>query len=130
MERLTQKVEALGDVWLLENGKTKEMVTESNEYKKYFEKLAELEELEELEEQRLLLHLPCKLGDDFYWISDEEPEHGIKSEVKICGKIKGIAVMEDGFYIIDEDGDMNKVGSRYALLTREDAEKKLEEMED
>ena len=25
MERLTQKVESLGDIWLLENGKTKEM---------------------------------------------------------------------------------------------------------
>lgn len=84
---------------------------------------------EELEERGLLLRLPCKLGDDFYWISDEEPEHGIKSEVKICGKIKGIAVMEDGLYIIGEDGDMNKVGSQYALLTRDDAERKLKEME-
>lgn len=90
--------------------------------------LEKLFRYEELEEQGLLLRLPCKLGDDFYWISDEEPEHGIKSEVKICGKIKGIAVMEDGFYIIGEDGDMNKVGSQYALLTRYDAEQKLKEM--
>ena len=92
--------------------------------------LEKLAEYEDLEEQGLLLRLPCKLGDDFYWISDEEPEHGIKSDVKIFGKIKGIAVMEDGLYIIGEDGDMNKVGSRYALLTREDAERKLKEMEE
>lgn len=85
---------------------------------------------EDAEEQGLLLHLPCKSGDDFYWISDEEPEHGIKSEVKICGKIKGVALMEDGIYIIGEDGDMDKVGSRYALLTRDDAERKLKEMEE
>ena len=66
MERLTQKVESLGDIWMLENGRTKEMVTESNEYKEYFEKLAEYEELEE---QGLLLRLPCKVGSDVFCIS-------------------------------------------------------------
>ena len=67
MDRLTQKVEALGDIWLLENGKTKEMVTDSKEYKEYFEKLAEYEELEE---QGLLIRLPCKVGDTVYVIAN------------------------------------------------------------
>ncbi len=46
-----------------------------------------------------------------------------KREVMNGGKIKGIAVMEDGFYITDKDGNMDKIGTRYAFLTREDAEK-------
>ena len=65
MERLTQTVKSLGDIWLLENGKTKEMVADSNEYKQYFEKLAEYEELEE---QGLLIRLPCKVGERLFVI--------------------------------------------------------------
>ena len=125
MERLTQKVEALGDVWLLKNGKTKEMVTDSNEYKEYFEKLAEYEELEE---QGLLLRLPCKLGDVPYWISDY-CEDGL--EIKVDNPITAIAIKKDGIYISTEhDTGYYKIGSQWALLTREDAERKLKEMEE
>ena len=63
MERLTQRVKPIEDLWLLKNGKTKEMVTESNGYKEYFEKLADYEDLEE---QGLLILLPCKIGTVLY----------------------------------------------------------------
>ena len=65
MERLTRRVEALGDVWLLEKGKPSELITDNDDYYNYFKKLAEYEDLEE---QGLLLHLPCKVGDTVYRI--------------------------------------------------------------
>lgn len=130
MERLTQRVESLGDVWLLENGKTKEMITDSNEYRKYFEKLAEYEDAEE---QGLLVRLPCKLGDVPYWISDEDDDGNKVLTIKKGKPITGISVRKDGVYVSTNDfelGALCKIGSRWALLTREDAERKLREMEE
>lgn len=94
------------------------------------EPLKKLYEYEQEEENGRLAHLPCRLGDDFYWITDEDPDTGTKREVMIGGKIKGITVTEDGFYIANEDGFMDKIGSRYFLLTREDAERKMKDMEE
>lgn len=65
MDRLTQKVEALGDVWLLEKGKPSELITDNDDYYNYFKKLAEYEDLEE---QGLLVRFPCKIGDTVYRI--------------------------------------------------------------
>ncbi len=94
------------------------------------EPLKKLYEYEQEDENGRLAHLPCRLGDDFYWITDEDPDTGAKREVMIGGKIEGITVIKDGFYITNKDGFMDKIGTRYALLTKEDAEKKLKEMED
>lgn len=68
--------------------------------------------------------LPCKVGDDLYWINEE-------SEVK-CQKnaIAGIVVTNDGFEIIDTDNNRDKLGTRYAYLTHKEAEKALKERED
>ena len=137
MERLTQKVESLGDVWLLENGKTKEMVTESNEYKEYFEKLAELEELEE---QGLLLHLPCKVGDEIYKIPylsiyklNIVNGHGENNRV-YKQKVNEIKLFKNGSYVLVTCDGMDCVSSDYFniawFLTKEQADKKLKEMED
>lgn len=111
-------------------GKAKECFFDDKEKfnckdKQIYEKLREYEELEE---QGLIVKLPCKLGDDFYWIDAEE----MKVEKHENG-IEGILLKEDGFYVatsITADLlDIDKVGSRWALLSKEQAEQKLKEME-
>ena len=132
MERLTQKVEALGDIWLLENGKTKEMVTESNEYKEYFEKLAEYEELDE---QGFIIRLPCNVGDKLFTIWHEyNIGQVVAVEVKVicfeiysCRKnirINAEPVLKRGCIYKFYDDDFGKVLFR----TKEEAERKLEEI--
>lgn len=111
-------------------GKAKECFFDGKEKfnckdKQIYEKL---KEYEELEEQGLLAKLPCKLGDDLYWINDEE------MKVEKCENgIKGILIKEDGFHVatsITVDMiDIDKVGSQWALLSEEQAEQKLKEME-
>lgn len=95
--------------------------------KKIYEKLREYEELEE---QGLLVKLPCKLGDNLYWIDDEFGKMRVE---KHENGIKGILLKEDGFYVatsITADLiDIDKVGSQWALLSKEQAEQKLKEME-
>lgn len=76
---------------------------------------------ENLEAEGRLAILPCKVGDDIWWIDDEEPF--VKCEK---GDIKGIVVTADGFMIVDTHGELNRIGTRYCYLTREDAEKALE----
>ena len=68
--------------------------------------------------------LPCKIGDDLYWISDE-------NEVE-CQRnaIVGIVVKDGCFEALDIDGNIDKIGTRYAYLSREEAEKALKESED
>ena len=87
-----------------------------------------LKEYEDLEEQGLLVKLPCKLGDDLYWIDAEE----MRVEKHENG-IKGILLKEDGFYVVTSITadllDIDKIGSRWALLSVEQAEQKLKEME-
>ena len=75
------------------------------------------------EDKSLIVELPCRVGDDLYWISDE-------NEVK-CQRnaIVGIVVKDSGFEVLDTDGNIDKIGTRYAYLTREEAERALEERE-
>lgn len=91
-----------------------------------------LKEYEDLEEQGLLIRLPCKLGDDLYWISSEDddgnPIPTIKKEEQ---GIKNILINEDGIFVNTQDyfpDPCDKLGERYALLSREEAEQKLKEM--
>ena len=73
-------------------------------------RLAEkLKYYEDLEEQGRLLALPCKIGDRLYWIDDEDE------------KVQAIGI--DEFFTAPDT-----IGSRYALLTLEDANKMLAEM--
>lgn len=84
--------------------------------------LAKLARYENAEEAGRLAELPCKVGDDIWWIDDEAPF--VKCEK---GDIKGIVVTADGFMIVDTHGELNRIGTRYCYLTKEDAEKALEE---
>lgn len=78
---------------------------------------------ENFKDKSLIVELPCRVGDDLYWISDE-------NEVK-CQRnaIVGIVVKDSGFEVLDTDGNIDKIGTRYTYLTREEAERALEECE-
>ena len=107
-------------------------------YRKENEQLAqwleELKDYKELEEQGRLLKLPCKIGDTLWWICDED-ENGDpnKTVMRYARPIKMIAVnKKKEFFVCQEDDDcdfLDKIGSEYALLTKEEAEAKLKEME-
>lgn len=131
MERLTQRVKSLGDVWLLENGKTKEMVTESNEYKKYFEKLADYEDAEE---KGLILRLPCNIGSEVYIIDNREIVKGKVDGYKwwlSCGFCINVVLdkpVTGSYYYCRDDLAFDKIGKTW-FLNRKEAEKKLKEMQ-
>ena len=85
-----------------------------------------LAELEDLEEQGLLVRLPCKVEDSLYCIVNGEIK---KLKVHSFGvPAFGITDIEfkyvDGFKIVRFVGEVGKT----VFLTREEAEKKLEEM--
>lgn len=63
------------------------------------------------------INLPFDIGDDLWWMSDETME--------VCcdeGGIRGVAIREDGIYLIDRCGEQTKLHSQYGCLTREEAE--------
>lgn len=90
------------------------------------ELLEELKSYKGLEEQGLLVRLPCKVGDDLYCIVNGEVK---KLKVHSFGvpdfEITDIEFKYvDGFKIVRFVGEVGKT----VFLTREEAEKKLEEM--
>lgn len=91
---------------------------------KVAEKLATYEDLEE---QGLLVRLPCKVGDDLYCIVNGEVK---KLKVHSFG-VPDFEIIDiefkyvDGFKIVRFVGEVGKT----VFLTREDAEKKLEEIQ-
>ena len=100
-------------------------------------RLAEkLKYYEDLEEQGRLLVLPCKIGDSLYWIDDEDDDgnEGLCIEqYNENEKVQAIGIDKDGdiFVMIGIDEFTTvpaTIGSRYALLTLEDAKKMLAEM--
>ena len=65
---------------------------------------------------------PCKIGDDLWYIDyDNKVECAKNNIAKIvyCGNEK--------FKIIDTDGISDDIGTRFAYLSKEDAEKALKE---
>nr|DAN00265.1 MAG TPA: hypothetical protein [Caudoviricetes sp.] len=86
-----------------------------------------LAEYEQLEEQGLLVRLPCKVGDDLYCIVNGEVK---KLKVHSFG-VPDFEIIDiefkyvDGFKIVRFVGEVGKT----VFLTREEAEKKLEEIQ-
>lgn len=78
-------------------------------------------EIVQAEQEGRLAILPCKVGDDIWWIGDEVP-------FVMCdeGGVAGIAITKDGVRILDHHGGLDEIGNRYCYLTKEDAEKALE----
>lgn len=118
MERLTERMENAPDgesnVWV-----------KNHDYIKASEKLAEYEDLEE---QGLLVRLPCKVGDTVY-----VPTRNFISELRIIMisvDMHGIYFgwkLNSGIYSNLDGFSINKLG-KTVFLTREEAEKKLEEL--
>lgn len=88
-----------------------------NTMKKMINRLAELEDLEE---QGLLVRLPCKVGDLVFIIDGEN----------ICRrKVKSIKILSTAIEISTSDIIFHKESfGETVFLTREETEKKLEEM--
>lgn len=90
------------------------------------ELLEELKSYKGLEEQGLLVRLPCKIGDDLYCIVNGEVKKlkvhsfGVQDFEITCIEFKYV----DGFKIVRFVGEVGKT----VFSTREEAEKKLEEM--
>lgn len=124
MERLTEKV--LGNIQLKACGNDfcKETCAEHDKEKscnncpiqKAFEKLAEYEDLEG---QGRLLKLPCKIGDTVYTACSWGIETGV---------VGSIEIISDRIFVNNISGQMIGEASNI-LLTRQEAEDKLKEME-
>lgn len=66
--------------------------------------------------------LPCKVGDDLWWIDAED------WSVKVDkGGVKGIAITADGVRIMDGCGGFDEIGTQYCYLSEEAAEAALKE---
>lgn len=90
-----------------------------------FKKLADYEDLEE---QGLLVRLPCKVGDILFRINKGARNPIIKmkvSHITIKSKSYSIKAIEEDY---GEVLFSNNVIGKTVFLTREEAEKKLEEM--
>ena len=106
MERLTERYDITpdgeSDVWVKQHD--------------YISAARKLCDYEDLEEQGLLVRLPCKVGGTVYkfWYYDRSPykiqQHVTRTLSEICGLIES-----------------KKLG-KSVFLTREEAEKKLEEL--
>lgn len=124
MERLTQR----------ENDKLIMVKQDNGEYipaywdEDNFKALKKLADYEDLEEQGLLVRLPCKVGDSMFRINKGAKNPIIElivTQIDITRKSYNLEV-------IDRDGGelmyfKNDIGDS-VFLTREEAEKKLEEM--
>ena len=124
MERLTERMENAPDgesnVWV-----------KNHDYIKASEKLAEYEDLEE---QGLLVRLPCKVGDTAYRVNAGAKQPIIPMTVSeihfLCYKNEravrfdaiGKEDMGESCYRLEDIG-------KIVFLTREEAEKKLEEIQ-
>ena len=112
------------------------VVREYWEHKQVAEYLQELLAYKSLEEQGRLLKLPCRIGDTLWWIQPGWKDGCLTEKVVQCPiPVKLIALDENGnFYVFHDEDDYysfdswDKVGDKYALLTKEDAEAKLKEI--
>lgn len=132
MERLTERIDNVPDgesgVWV-----------KGHDYVSAAEKLAEYEELEE---QGRLIKLPCKIGDDV-WFVPSQTNYKLnilnhhREENKICHqKVARITFSRNGWYLeCDKDLEyaidhilLDKMYKETWFLTRTEAESKLKEL--
>ena len=109
-DRKTRMYEKACDVKYLETAVMGNGIKEYWEHKQVAEYLRKLKDYEDLEEQGRLVKLPCKIGDDVYYIL------GIPNETP-CTIDKCTFKLSD----------INKIG-KTLFLTREEAEAKLKEL--
>ena len=69
--------------------------------------------------------LPVAIGDTaYYWSEITDDEFSGVGDYTVYG----IAIKKDGFYLIDQEGSVDKLGTQCAMLTRAEAEAALERM--
>lgn len=81
--------------------------------------LAELAELVKAKQEGRYVVLPCKPGDDLYWYNNEE----CKVECQWQG-VEGVVVLKDGFGVIDNVENVQKIGTQWTCLTKQECEEK------
>lgn len=126
MERLTERSDKM--IWFKDQGlKIEPCEMNSHHCRMILEKLADYEDLEE---QGLLVRLPCKVGDTVY-----VPTRNFVSELRIT--LVSIDTNDMAMYFSwllnsgiypNLDGFSGYELGKTVFLTREEAEKKLEEM--
>ena len=116
MERLTERYDITpdgeSDVWVKQHD--------------YISAARKLCDYEDLEEQGLLVRLPCKIGDTLYCIDNGIVELLIVNSFRIYNfnRIEIDFENVSGFTLCTFSGELDEG----YFLTREEAEKKLEEM--
>lgn len=93
-------------------------------------KVRQLAIYERMLKQGKMVKLPCALKDKIYWISDEDGE-GNKVKTVMTQRVDFIVISKDGIYTACTDDLLDycdKIGSRWSLLTKEQAEKIAGEM--
>ena len=122
MERLTEKLDKM--IWFKDQGlKIEPCEMNAHHCRMILEKLADYEDLEE---QGLLVRLPCKVGDVLYCIDNGIVETLIVNSFRIYNLNRVEIDFENasGFTLCTFAGELDEG----YFLTREEAEKKLEEM--
>lgn len=116
MERLTEKSDKM--IWLKDQGlKIEPCEMNAHHCRMILEKLVDYEEAEE---QGLLVRLPCPIGTTVYDICGTDIHKNV---------VDGIEYGENGHYFLWSDkGGWLGAFNDLVFLTREEAEKKLEEM--
>lgn len=127
MERLTEKLDKM--IWFKDQGlKIEPCEMNAHHCRMILEKLADYEDLEE---QGLIVRLPCKVGDTVY-----VPTRNFVSELRIT--LVSIDTNDMAMYFSwllnsgiypNLDGFSGYELGKTVFLTREEAEKKLKEME-
>lgn len=122
MERLTQKSDKM--IWFKDHGlKIEPCEMNTHHCRMILEKLADYEEAEE---QSLIVRLPCKVGEKLWCIINstirELRVHHF--DMPAFGTTDIVFRYADGFKLERFVGEIGKT----VFLTREEAEKKLEEM--
>ena len=128
MERLTERIKRLqkDDLIVYTNGKYEDTIPAEMTNDDIRAVLKKLADYEDLEEQGLLVRLPCKVGEKLWCIVDsairELRVHHF--DMPAFGTTDIVFRYADGFKLKRFVGEIGKT----VFLTREAAEKKLEEM--
>ena len=124
MERLTERIKRLqkDDLIVYTNGKYEDTIPAEMTNDDIRAVLKKLAAYEDLEEQGLLVRLPCKVGDSVFII--------VGKDISKQG-IRKIEISDDG--IIFKTNRQKRIFNvsefgKTVFLTREEAEKKLEEL--
>ena len=68
-----------------------------------------------------VIALPCKIGDDIWWIDSEN--NSVECEKN---GVTGFIIKKNEILIRDRTGGEDKIGTQYCYLSKDDAEKALE----